>query len=199
MKPQQTDWVVFTVDAESIDVRVSFVLCTQVSEEKLKELLDFENRKRCYYGKPTLRYAEFDPAPKNPQLGEAERQFLRGEGIGRDAEFENLVCDLLKEPGRTTSGITSTAGDEESKTGDEESIVWIKAADWAFKHGDKRQKDKVLKRLSKARERSWNTGRKYKGRDILLDGNLREYFDYDKQDYFYNEQHLDRDKDSLFS
>ena len=190
MKPQ-TDWVVFTVDAESVENRVSFVLCTQVSEEKLKEILGYENRKRCYYGKPPLRYEEFDPAPKDSLIYEVERQFLRGEGIGRNAEFEPLVCDLLKEPGRTISGITSTAGDEESE------VIWIKPPDWANKYCDKRDKEAVLKRLSKAREKSQKTGRKFKEYDILLDGNLREYFKYSNNVYFYNQQHLDRDKDTL--
>ena len=164
MKPQQTDWVVFLRETnENDETKVRFVLCTNVTEDKLKEILGYENRKRCYYGNPPLRYVEFDPAPNDPLIYEVERQFLQGEGIGRNAEFENLVCDLLKEQGRTTSGVTSTARDDES---DE---VWIKPSDWANKFCDKRDKETVLKRLSKSREKSQKTGRKFKEYDILLE------------------------------
>lgn len=96
----KTSWIVFTVDATGVETKVDFVLNTKISDDKLEEILSVENEKRNSDEKPPLRYEEFDPHTKDPILYEAERQFMRNEGIGKNAEFEHFKYEVAKEAAR---------------------------------------------------------------------------------------------------
>ena len=102
--------VINTVDATGVEVKVDFVRSTKIPDDKLRVILANENKKRHRHKKPPLRYEEFDPATKDHILHEAERQFMRDEGIGENAEFENFQNEIDKEEVRLESeGIKETA------------------------------------------------------------------------------------------
>lgn len=105
-----------------------------------------------------------------------------------DADAEQTAPAALE---HVTVATSSTDKESEGK--------WIRADVWAEKYsGDsKTKRELILKRLSKAREQSVETRRKYKGYDIYKDRDGREYYKASLKFCFYNEAHLEKDVEIL--
>ena len=88
-------WIVFTVDAAGEETKVDFVLETTIPEERLIEILTVENKKRNLYGRPPLRYEEFQIFPKTQILSEAQRQYARNESVCKNEEFKDFVNAIV--------------------------------------------------------------------------------------------------------
>lgn len=82
---------------------------------------------------------------------------------------------------------------------DEADGDWVRADVWAGENSDgsKMKKGTILKRLSKAREKSVNTHRQYKGYDIYKDKYEQEYYEVDGKVRIYKRSHLKKNSEIL--
>jgi hypothetical protein len=89
------------------------------------------------------------------------------------------------------------------KTSEETDDEWVLGAKWANEKAtidgifSKSESTLIQDRLGNARERSSNTGRKYKGYDIFVDSKGREYYKEDYQGVWYKREQLEKDVEKL--
>lgn len=119
------------------------------------------------------------------QLEEQEREEFQTQAIAEEQS-------PLSSPKPTDSAQPATSSQLQENEFDEADGDWVRADDWAGENSDgsKSKKETILKRLSKAREKSVNTHRQYKGYDIYKDKYGQEYYEVDRKVRIYKRSHL---------